>query len=128
MLVCPFGPKIRRVGRSFFLNSGCGRNAVPFMCVHSWACRTSELNLMLVLKGGCIPLYLVKEPFWDSYEKILTFYLNILVNFLSKNAKLSIKKKKPTLFFQYFRSVGKGQTNIFLSLILRERILRIFCN
>ena len=27
-----------------------------------------RINLILVLGGGCIPLYLVKEPFWVSYK------------------------------------------------------------
>ena len=42
--------------------------------------------------------------------------LHILLTFLFQNTKLSIKKKKkkkPTLIFPYFGSVGKGQTNIF---------------
>ena len=73
------------------------------MCVHSWACRASEFKLILVLKGGCIPLYLVKEPFWDSYKKNLTCCLNIFV----KNAKLSIKKRP---FFPIFW-VGRKRAN-----------------
>ena len=120
--VCPFGPKIRRVGRSvffffFFLNLDA--DAITFMRVHSWACRTSELKLILVLKGGCILLYLVKEPFGDSYKRILTFYLNIFVTknqieYQKKTKQNKTKTKKPFFFLQYFGSVGKGQTHIFL--------------
>ena len=92
------------------------------MHVHSWACRASELKLILVLKGVCIPLYLVKEPFWDSYKKNLTFNLNIFV----KNAKLNIKKKKKKkksrpFFPKFFGSVGKGQRNIFFFLGLMAK-------
>ena len=47
------------------------------VCVHSWACSASELKLILVLKGDCIPLYLVKEPFGDSYKK--TIFLGLLI-------------------------------------------------
>ena len=130
--VCPFGPKIKRVGRSIFflfffliwVRKKC--KTIHVMCVQSWACRTSELKLILVLKGDCIPLFLVKEPFWDSCKNVLTFYLNIFVtkcifecqkNKKTKNKKQK-QKKNPTLFFQYFGSVGKGQTNIlFLGLI-----------
>ena len=79
------------------------------MCLHSRACRGSDLKVILVLKGGCIPLYLVKEPSWDSYTKILTFYLNIFVT----NAKLSKQKKKNSQpFFSQFLWVGRKRANI----------------
>ena len=84
------------------------------MYVHSWACRATELKLILVLKGACIPLYLVKEPFLGQFQKILTFYLNIFV----KNAKLSILKKKANPSFPDFldRSEKSKQTSFFLGL------------
>ena len=47
-----------------------------------------KIGLILVLEEGCFPLYLVKEPFWDSYKKFCYF----ISTFLFKNAKLSIKK------------------------------------
>ena len=28
-----------------------------------------RIGLILVLEECCIPLYLAKEPFWDSYKK-----------------------------------------------------------
>ena len=90
------------------------------MCVHSLACRTSEFKLILVLKGGCIPLYLVKETFWDIYKKkILAFYLNIFVKKCKieyqKKKKKKKKKEKSRLFFpsNVLGWLEKGQTNIF---------------
>ena len=55
---------------------------------------------------------------------IVTFCFNI---FVLKNVKLRIKKekekKKPTLIFRYFGSVGKGQTNIFFFLGFNSEML-----
>ena len=60
--------------------------------------------------GGCVPSFLVQVPFWDSY---LIFW-HFIVIFLFQNARLRIEKKTTlTLIVQYFRSVRKGQTNIF---------------
>ena len=67
----------------------------------------ARMGLILVLdRRYCIPLYLVKIPFWDSYYRFWHFILTFLL-------KKKIFFKKPTLFFQYFGSVGKGQTNMF---------------
>ena len=59
------------------------------------------------VERGCIPLYLDKEPFWDSYKKVEHFIWTFLLqiqNWISKK-----KKKKDNPFFL----VGKGQTNIY---------------
>ena len=59
------------------------------------------------VEGGCIPLYLVEEPLWDSYKKILTFYLNIFV----QKCKIEFKEtKKPDPFFPIFW-VGQKRAN-----------------
>ena len=71
--------------------------------------QTLRIGLILVLEGGCILLYLVKVPFWDS-----TIYSNILFwTFLFKNTKLSIKKKSWSLFSNILGQLEKGQINIF---------------
>ena len=73
----------------------------------------------------CIPIYLVKIPFWESY--CICIFWHFILTFLFKKYKIEYqkkkkkkekekKKKKPTLIFQYFGSVGKGQTNIFIFL------------
>ena len=88
------------------------------MCVHSWACRTSEIKLILVLKGGCILLYLVKEPFGNSYKRILTFYLNIFVTknqieYPKKTKQNKTKTKKNFFYFSIFW-VGLKRANTHL--------------
>ena len=53
--------------------------------------QSPRIGLILTLEEGCIPLYLVKVPFWDSYYiHILTFYFNIF----DEKCKLGIKRKK----------------------------------
>ena len=47
-------------------------------------------QLIVVVVGGCIPLYLVKVPFGESYYIFWHFNLT----FLFKNAKLRIKKRR----------------------------------
>ena len=120
------GRKIRRDGRSifffFFFKSEYRRNAIPFMCVHSWACKTSELKLTLVLKGGCIPLYLVKEPFWNSYKQVLSFNLNIFVK-KCKNWVSRKEKKKPTLIFHYLGQSEKGKQTFFFKGLIKKRAI-----
>ena len=143
MFVCSFGLKIRRsVGRFFFLSfffffpkSGCRRNAIPFVCVHSWACRTSELKLILVLKGGCIPLYLVKELFWDSYKKFYHFIWTFLLKMQNRVLKQTNKQKKADPFANFLgQSTKRANKHFFkalwkeigiLSLYIRSKICNI---
>ena len=85
--------------------------------------QSSKIGLILVLEG------IVFHYIWLKYHfgtVTVSVYSAILFqHFCLKNTKLSIKKKKkkkkekekkkkPTLIFQYFGSVGKGQTNIFI--------------
>ena len=81
--VClPFGVKIRRVDRLIFLGGGVVFKIWMQKCNIIHVCaflgmQSIRINLILVLEGGCIPLYLFKGPYWDSYKKILMFYLDI---------------------------------------------------
>ena len=89
------------------------------MCVHSWACKPSELVWSWCWKVLYSIIFSKNAFFLDSYHRFWHF----ISTFLFKNTKLSIKKwerkKKLTLIFRYFGSVGKGQTNIlFLGLIV----------
>ena len=84
------------------------------MWMHPWACIISEIKLILMLKRGCIPLNLVKEPFWDSYKKILTFYLNIFV----EKCKIEYKKKDP-FFPKFWVGQKKGKQTSFLGLMIQ---------
>ena len=54
----------------------------------------------------CIPLYFVLKCLFGT----VTIYSDIFC--LKIQNRVSKKKKKLTLIFQYFGSVGKGQTNI----------------
>ena len=60
--------------------------------------------------SGCIPIYLVKIPFWDSYYMFWHF---ILTFFIEEYKVEYHKKKRPTLVFRFFGSFVKGQTNFF---------------
>ena len=105
------------------LKSGRRRNAI-FMCVMGM--QSLRIGLILVLEEGCSPLYLVKEPFLDSYEK----FCYSISTFWFKNAKLSISKKKKkkkrlTLVFRILGRLKKGkQTSLFVpELILHRQFL-----
>ena len=79
--VCPFGLKIGRVGRSIFFSFFFFNLDTEEMQYHSCVCipglRSNWFNPGN--GGGCIPLYLVKVPFRDSYCIFLTFYFKIFV-------------------------------------------------
>ena len=78
--------------------------AICINILHTFLGMQSPRNgLILVLEGGCIPLYLVKVPFWTVTRYILGFILT----FLFKNAKLRIKKKKKKKKWVGWKSANK---------------------
>ena len=80
------------------------------MCVYAFfGMQSPRIGLILVLEG------VVFHYIWfECLFETVTIYSEILFeHFLFKNGKLRIKKKKATLTFRYFGSVGKGQANIF---------------
>ena len=76
-----------------------------------------RIGLILVLEEGCIPLYLVKEPFGGAVIK--QFCTILFQHFcLKMQNSVSKKKKRWPLFSDILgRSVKGKQTFIFLGLI-----------
>ena len=67
--------------------------------------------------GGCIPLYLVKVPFWDSNY----IFWHFILTFLFKNGKLRIKekeKKSRPLFSDILDGSEKGKQTPFFFFFL----------
>ena len=81
-------------------------NVCAFLCMQS-----HRICLILVLEGGCIPLYQDKKHF-GTVKKF--WHSNIL--FKNANLKKKKKKKKNLTLCQYVGSARKGQTNLFLGL------------
>ena len=80
-------------------------------------------GLILVLEVGCIPLYLVKVPFWGQLLYSLLFCFNIFV-YAELRIKKKKKKKSQPLFYNILGRSEKGkQTSVFF----RPNIYHVYC-
>ena len=77
--ICPFGLKIRRVGRSifylFFLKIWTQKKCSIIHVCAFLGTQSPRIGFSVGL--GYIPLYLVEVPFWYSFIYILTSHFNI---------------------------------------------------
>ena len=115
-----FWPKNQEGRRvDFFLLIWTQKNAVSFMCCAFLGMQSPEFVQFMVWKGSCVPLYLMKVPFWDIYY----LFWHSISTFLVENTKLKKflplfsnilgqpEKSKQTSFFFFFFALGGEKKN-----------------
>ena len=125
--VCPFGLKIRRVGRSifFFFFNVDADEIQYYLCIWILGHAESQNWFDPGVGRDHFPLYLVKIPFWDSYYIFWHFFEHFCLkiqNWISKKKqKQTNKQKKRPLFSDILGRRKRTNKHLFLGLTAKTK-------